>query len=118
MGFFGGQAWEEKKDQEGSSAVGHEGPRKTGENDGGGEGKSDSNDGTGQAIKASRRTTGGPSGPAKEVILWQSNVLSMEVIAMEDRPESREGSVPSREGTQRMEQEARIWSFEVQITSI
>ena len=75
MGFFGGQAWEEKKDQEGSSAVGHEGPRKTGENDGGGEGKSDSNDGTGQAIKASRRTTGGPSGPAKEVILERSNAL-------------------------------------------
>ena len=54
---------QEKKSREGSgsrdSAVGHEGPRMAGDNDGGGEGtKAIEDDGTEQKIEASRRMTG------------------------------------------------------------
>ena len=50
----------------------------------------------------------GPSGPAREVILRRSNVLSTRTPKRRTGARIREGSLSSRGGTQGMEREAFI----------
>ena len=101
----------EEKAQEGSSILVLETStvrplwqRKTEEKEGGGEGMKEI--ATPAPNKQSRHhgERRGPSRPAKGVILGRSNILkSTEDTEAEDRHGCQEGSVPSRDGTPRME---------------